>query len=283
MSPRGDSVKAEEGVLPSNKAAMEHEMPQPTASVDSSIKPLEVPADPDPDAQATVTDFLDFTEYLPADIIRSLTLIGKLDQSYYDASETAHNLTRTWGQLPNLPADERPSPVRLRADISEALRRVVNSRTFAHAEAVRMSENVTRHYHRAKVILSKLENMLENYPTAEEQKSPVAVSKSPKVTKTPKLVTLGSDKKKVRRPTVPRITVPGEVLAPYDNFEPYTSDSEESSDYDEIESTRHPIPVVATPTPRIKVVRAQKTPKPPKTPKPTPSVSQPSQPTQPPL
>ena len=84
----------------------------------------------DPDAQATITDFLDFTEYLPADMTRSLTLIGKLDQTYIDASNNVHNLTKRWGELPNTPADERPQPVQLRAEISKNLGQVISSRTY---------------------------------------------------------------------------------------------------------------------------------------------------------
>ena len=47
----------------------------------------------DPDAQATVTDFLDYTEYLPSDLARSLTLIHKLDDVYFTATDTVHELT----------------------------------------------------------------------------------------------------------------------------------------------------------------------------------------------
>src|SRR3954470_23213999 len=72
----------------------------------------------DPDAQATVTDFLDFTEYLPSDMTRSLTLIGKLDQTHHEASAKVNELTSMWGQLPSLPPAERTGPIELRAQIS---------------------------------------------------------------------------------------------------------------------------------------------------------------------
>ncbi|KAI1634137.1 hypothetical protein F4809DRAFT_543282 [Biscogniauxia mediterranea] len=211
----------------------------------------------DPDAQATVTDYLDFTEYLPSDMMRSLTLIGQLDSTYADASANIHNLTATWGKLPTLPADGRPDPVRLRADISDNLNRAVSSRTYSHAEACRMQENVNRHYNRAKTILAKLQTMRDNWPTAEEQKSPVQ-SKSPQMVRAPKItLRLDSNGQKVRQP--PRITVPGEVLAPYDiEFNAYSSSSEESS---EEEISVSPPRRTTTPNPRIKIV---KTPKPPK-------------------
>lgn len=203
---------------------------------------------------------------------------------YNEASDEVHKLTTTWGQLPSIPADadERPTPVQLRADISHYLTRAVDSRSFAHAEAMRMSENVNRHYTRAKTILSKLQTMLENYPTLEEQqKSPVAMSKSPQLTRASKPSIRGANGEKVRQPMVPRITVPGEVLAPYDQFQPYSSGSESSSSSeDEEEDVRHRTPGRATPAPRIKVVKPPKTPKPPKpartpkstAPRPTPAV-----------
>ncbi|KAF5230854.1 hypothetical protein FANTH_13667 [Fusarium anthophilum] len=213
----------------------------------------------DPDAQTTVTDFLDFTDYLPSDIVRSLTLIGQLDQTYANASHKVHDLTTIWGRLPTLPQQERPAPVQLRADISEQLEQAINSRTFAHAEAIRMSENINRHYAKAKVLLSKLRNMRDNYPT-EEPKSPVQ-SKSPQLARSKAPNKPAGDGQKPRRPQVPRIIVPGEIQAPYDlDYDSYTDESEVSSD----EDSDTPAPNRRTPAPgaRIKVV----TTKPPKTP-----------------
>ncbi|KAK2935562.1 hypothetical protein FoTM2_003505 [Fusarium oxysporum f. sp. vasinfectum] len=213
----------------------------------------------DPDAQTTVTDFLDFTDYLPSDIVRSLTLIGQLDQTYATASHKVHDLTAIWGRLPTLPQEERPAPVQLRADISEQLEQAINSRTFAHAEAIRMSENINRHYAKAKVLLSKLRKMRDNYPT-EEPKSPVQ-SKSPQLARSKAPNKAAGDGQKPRRPQVPRIIVPGEIQAPYDlDYDSYTDESEVSSD----EDSDTPAPNRRTPAPgaRIKVV----TTKPPKTP-----------------
>ncbi|KAK1726894.1 uncharacterized protein BDZ83DRAFT_614258 [Colletotrichum acutatum] len=260
-------ASAEEGadameieVSPKNRTSVEHDIHQSLGSISNSVESLEMRADPD--AQATVTDFLDFTEYLPSDMTRSLTLIGKLDQTYTEASINVHNLTSTWGKLPSIPAEERPSPVQLRADISDSLNHAVSSRVYAHAEAVRMSENVNRHYNRANTILAKLKNLLENYP-AEEQKSPVATSKS-QLVRAPRVMRNG-DGEKVRRPRIPRITVPGEVLPPYDQFVAYSDDSDESSEEEDDESLGR-TPARTTPAPRIKVVKTPKA-RPPKTPK----------------
>lgn len=221
-------------------------VPDPTARLAEDHED-ETPADPD--AQTTVTDFLDFTEYLPSDMMRSLTLIGKLDETYINTSTRVHELTTQWGQLPSLPANERPSPVQLRADISEQLNQAVSSRVFAHAEAMRMSESVDRHYNKAKVLLAKLQTMMDNYPTGEEQlKSPVA-ARSPQATRNKGIKT-----EERKRPKIPKITVPGEVLAPYDIEYDYFSDGSDESSEEEEPATARRTP---GPTPRIKIVTSR--------------------------
>ncbi|TDZ32080.1 PHD finger protein ING1 [Colletotrichum spinosum] len=259
---QADAMDVDES--PKNKTNVDRDIHRSLGSISNSVESLEMRADPD--AQATVTDFLDFTEYLPSDMMRSLTLIGKLDQTYAEASYTINDLTLTWGKLPTIPAEVRPSPTRLREEISQSINHAVSSRVYSHAEAVRMSENVNRHYNRAKTILGKLKNMLENYP-AEEQKSPVATSKSPQLVRAPKMLRNG-DGEKVRRPRIPRITVPGEVLPPYDQFVAYSDDSEESSEEEEEEDDelQGRTPGRTTPAPRIKVLKTPK-PRPPKAPK----------------
>lgn len=213
----------------------------------------------DPDAQTTVNDFLDFTEYLPSDMMRSLTLIGSLDETYIDASSKLHELTKAWGELPNIPANERPAPVKLRADISEQMGQALNARVHAHAEAVRMSENVNRHYNKATTLLSKLRAMMDNYPTEEEQAlSPVA-SRSPQLTRSKPKVSDGGQKARQRR--MPKITVPGEVLAPYDiAYDSVTDGSGSSDDNDGTPALSSRTPATA---PRIKLVANNRpTPKP---------------------
>lgn len=206
----------------------------------------------DPDAQTIVTELLDFTEYLPSDVVRSLTLIGKLDEAYADASVKVDELTTTWAQLPSLAADVRPSSLRLRADISSHLDRAVKSRVFAHAEAIRMSANAHRHYHKAKVLLSKLQAQLDHYP-AEEQRS-LAVPRSPQMARTKMDGKTGGDgAQKVHRHRVPKITVPGEVLAPCDILYDTVSEDDDSTsddDLDTVTSSRR----TPGPAPRIKLV-----------------------------
>lgn len=247
----------EEPMSPTTKAeAAMPAQPIETSTRNNALDSFNMRADrADPDAQATVSDYIDFVDHLPSDIRRSLTLIGKLDQTYADSSINVNRLTSTWSKLPTLPADQRPLPAQLRAEISENLNRAVSSRTSSYAEACRMSDYVNRHVNRAKTILAKLQTMLENYPT-DEQRSPVQ-TRSPQMSRTPKVtLRLDKDGQKVRGP--PRITVPGEVLAPYDvDFNAYSSSNEESSDEDEISVS----PARPSPAPRIKLVKTPKVPK----------------------
>lgn len=250
VDPDGDTTM--EAISPKHQTSFR----APTLERIDSLASIESRADPD--AQTTVTDFLDFTDYLPSDVVRSLILIGKLDERYANASLKVNDLTALWGRLPTINIEERPAPAQLRADISEQLDQAINSRAFAHAEAIRMADNINRHYNKAKVLLSKLKTMRDNYPT-EEPKSPVQ-TRSPQAARS-KALKAGGDGQKLRRPQGPRIIVPGEVLAPYDiDQDTFTDESEVSSD----EDSDTPAPNRRTPgvAPRIKLVSN----KPPKTP-----------------
>ncbi|KAI1313644.1 hypothetical protein F5Y03DRAFT_337280 [Xylaria venustula] len=231
----------------------------------NSLEPLAMRADPD--ASATVTDFLDFTEHLPADLTRSLTLISQLDDSYIESSAAVNELTSVWGKLPTLPPTERVDPVKLRSEISDKLNHALSSRTYAHAEACRMSETVGRHYNRIQTILSKLHTMRDNFPTVEEQeqRSPVQ-ARSPQLVRGPKItlrLDSNGDKMQPRR-----IIVPGEVLGPHEvDFNVYSDSSEDSSE-DEI-SVSPPRRPTAEST-RIKLVKPPfKNPKQQRPPKPS--------------
>ncbi|EED19970.1 PHD finger domain protein, putative [Talaromyces stipitatus ATCC 10500] len=98
----------------------------------------------DPDAQATVTDFIDYTEYLPSDLIRSLTLIRGLDETYLDATQKVHELTKIYGQLPDLPPESRRNPQELREQISTHLNRAINAREASYAEACRIYDEILK-------------------------------------------------------------------------------------------------------------------------------------------
>jgi hypothetical protein len=253
-------------------------------SLDEDIDNLEVPSDPD--AQATVTDFLDFTEYLPSDMIRSLTLIGNLDQTYIEASMDVHDLTKTYGELPTLPSNKRHNPSHLRADISQSLYEAVNARTLSHAEAARMADNVDRHYNRAKNILAKLQAMAEAYPASREASPAHQPASSPQAVRPPK-ITLRLDGARsaavthpgprLHRHRAPRITVPGEVLAPYEfDYDTIDSESEDwdSADDEPLTPRQTPARTTGSHPGRIKLVSKRKgtpkmkIPKPPRAPRP---------------
>ncbi|KAJ5103428.1 hypothetical protein N7532_003957 [Penicillium argentinense] len=133
----------------------------------------------DPDAQATVTDYIDYTEYLPADIIRSLTLIRGLDDRYLESAQSVHNLTKSYGHLPETASDERPSAVELRRDISLQLDRAINARESSYAEACRLYDVVDRHFDRLSCIRQKLD-ALPRPPSEEPTPPPEPTPKRPR-------------------------------------------------------------------------------------------------------
>lgn len=253
---------------------------QSLGNLNGGMETLELPTDPD--AQATVTDFLDFTEYLPADMIRSLTLIGNLDQTYIKTSAALHELTKQYGKLPEIPAESRPDAVKLREDISEEVTQAVASRILSHAEAIRMDDNIERHCIRAKNILAKLMKMADEYPISREGSpkldSPELIRAVPKITL--RTDGLNGDSRRSRKRRAPRITVPGEVLAPYElDYESWGSESDSAdSDIEPRRIQRSPEPLLSTNINKIKLKiskkekphkeKTEKTEKPPRGPRP---------------
>ncbi|KAF2826314.1 hypothetical protein CC86DRAFT_350924 [Ophiobolus disseminans] len=110
-----------------------------------------------PDAQTTVNDFLDYTEFFPSDLVRSLTLIGDCDALYRRAVQRVHHLSALYGQLPSLPERERPDPAFLRKEISQHLQKALNQREYSYTEAARLHEVATRHHQRSSIIKRKLQ------------------------------------------------------------------------------------------------------------------------------
>ncbi|KFY61498.1 hypothetical protein V497_02910, partial [Pseudogymnoascus sp. VKM F-4516 (FW-969)] len=246
-------------------------------NMDENMVSIELPSDPD--AQATVTDFLDFTEYLPSDMNRSLALIEKLDYKYTNASAQLEELSRMYGDLPSLDPAERPDPPTLREDISEQLNHVVSNRTLAQAEAYRMDANIDRHYQKLIYIQEKLEGLLEAFPAAQEEAANAVQSVSPQATRIPKVILrLGEPgaHKGARVKRGPRITVPGEVLAPNEfDWDTYDSESDVSATADENPATPKPSQRRASTSgtkriklkvPKLKLV--DRTPKTPRAPRP---------------
>ena len=264
--------------------------------------PIDAPVDPD--AQATVTDFLDYTEYLPSDLIRSLTLIGKLDESYLSLTDKIHQQTSTYGILPTINPTERPNPQSLRRQISTTLDYALGAREAAYAEASRLYDEVDRHYNRLTSVTLKL-HALPKPPSRDP--SPAARPHSPQAsririgkkegngTTPPPRITLRLDNARTvaqgirvpgashrSRNRIRKVTVPGEVLPPPnpDSPPPFTDSDWESLPPSPIPMptsrvgapsryrTIKPVRIKAPKPPKAPKIRSQKTPRPPRPPRP---------------
>lgn len=248
---------------------------------------------PDPDAQATVTDFLDYTEYLPSDLVRSLTLIGKLDESYLDCTDQVHHLTKAYGSSPNLPPAKKPNAQYLRQQISYQLDQAVSARESAYAEAARLYDAVDRHASRLTSIISKL-NALPKPPSRDP--TPVPQARSPQTTRGKTAfrgiegttrITLHGPRPVPSTTTTPaqrarqrtrKVTVPGEVLPPPnpDSPPPVTDSEWESAPPSPLPMptsrvgasarSRPPATIRIRPPKQPKPPKQQKTPRPPRPP-----------------
>lgn len=166
----------------------------------------------DPDAQATVTDYIDYTEYLPADLIRSLTLIRGLDDRFIDSAQTVHDLAKTYGQLLDIPSDERPSPVVLRKDISHNLDRAINAREASYAEACRLYDVVDRHFDRLTCIRQKLDALPKppsREPSPVPEPTPKRARTGKKQTATTRIKLRVDDRKRIPKSRSRRLDLSG--------------------------------------------------------------------------
>ena len=238
----------------------------------------------DPDAQATVTDFIDYTEYLASDLERALTLIGKLDDSYEEKTEHLHKLLETYCTLPQ--GNDKQANARyaeeLRAKISKDLDLALNVREASYVEASRLYDDVHRHRNRLGSIHTKL-LALPKPPSRDPTPQPV---QSPQATRDaigdhPR-IKLRLDTNRASAHTQPsrrsgvglgrstkRIIVPGEVLPPPNPDSPTASmfDDFSSSESSEEEPTPQPEPpprVRSNKPNRIKIPKLKR----PKSPKP---------------
>lgn len=223
------------------------------------------PPPADPDLQATVTDFADYTEYFPSDLFRSLTLIRKLDEEYRDNTDKLHSLTRTYGALPSQLSEQRPNPQDLRKDISSSLDRALRSRESSYAEINRLCNLTDNLSHRLTSIRTKLENQ-PRPPSREHTPPPSVRSKRNESDRAPRIKLVHNEEPRKQasragRLSTRRVIVPGEVLPPRDPNSPSPSAASDS----EQERVSSPI---ARPTPKILKLDKEKTPRPPRPPRP---------------
>lgn len=239
-----------------------------------SLSELSVQAPYDADAQATITDFLDYTEFFPSDLFRSLTLIGKLDHGYIQDSSAIHNLTKTYNHLPNLHPAERPNPRNLRKDISTTLDHALRYRESSYAEASRLCNVADNLYDRLVGIQKKLKALPlppSREPTPPPKlRSPVNSRRKPDAPRfslfgdsgphnAVSLNPHGAQKQKNR---VRRVIVPGEVLPPFDANSPgpsIGSDSDSDIASSPVHQESAPLIKLKPPKEKIKPFKIDKT------------------------
>lgn len=201
----------------------------------------------DPDAQATITDFLDYTEYFPSDLIRSLTLIRGLDTAYQNNAHAVHDLTKIYGALPTLPPSIRPDPAALRQQISFHLDRAIDVRENAYAEATRAVEASSRNTNRIQSIVSKLKSLPKppsRDPTPQPISSPdikrsrsgrkIENSLAPRLTLNPPRYPAAVAGQKRKR----QLIIPGEPLPAFDPDSPIGSTEQSDEETDHISPTQ---------------------------------------------
>lgn len=200
---------------------------QPSDNNEEVIDDMETPLDPD--AQAAITDFLDFTEYLPSDVARSFTLVEELEQKHIEAAATVRQLIASYQGIPSKTPAKVPDASNINTSISEKLNLAIRTRALAQAEAQRTAMNVARHQQKLFQIQAKLDRLYESFPSAQDESAAASHTVSAQATKVPKItIRLGDQRahKGSRVKRGPRITVPGEVLAPnefdWDTFESET-------------------------------------------------------------
>lgn len=213
---------------------------------------MDVSGEPsNPDAQATVTDFLDYTEIFPSDLHRSLKLISKLDESYHRDTLRIHELTKQYGTLPTIPKTTRPTPQSLRSEISTTLDHAFKCRVSTLAEADRLCAVADNFYNRLLAITRKLTALPKppsRDPSAVPEPPSPKIGRGRKVEERTPRITLhvasdrGGRPKHVNR----NVIVPGEILPPLDPLSPDVSDVSAS------ESERAPSPVVKQDSVRLR-------------------------------
>jgi hypothetical protein len=230
----------------------------------------------DPDAQAAVTDFLDYTEYLPSDLIRSLTLIRGLDETYQSHANALDDLTKLYGSIPALEPSMRPNVPELRQKIVTTLEAALNARESAYAEASRLYEVADRHQNRLQSITAKLKAIPKppsRDPTPEAPTSTQKRSRTGREIKPGARLTLHPPRGGavasaiLGRPRGRRVTVPGEVLPPYDPDEAIAST--EVSDFESPPPPSPPRPLLKLKQPKApkEKERSQPVEKPPRAPR----------------
>lgn len=120
----------------------------------------------DPETHATTREFVDYTEYLPSDLRRSLELIKSLHEQYDYYTAQILKFTKEFRTLQaELPASNgfartvTDKEMELRMNIARAMKAALRARHESAAEAAKMRKNVDCHHSRALAIRSKLDEV----------------------------------------------------------------------------------------------------------------------------
>lgn len=202
--------------------------------------PLVGDADDERDRQATVTDFLDYTEHLPTDVERSLKLLRKQDELAQQSVEELHRLLAQYSKLP--PTNDPYESALLRARISYLFELTQRRRESSAAEAARLHNEVQRQHKRLISVKAKLQALPE--PPSRDPTPQPQGPKSPQAKRGDGIrINLKVGGQKVqgalpRRPRYRKVTVPGEVLSPPNPGSPTLS---ELNEWDDEEMDEEPL------------------------------------------
>ncbi|KAG9884568.1 hypothetical protein KCU94_g18130, partial [Aureobasidium melanogenum] len=182
-----------------------------------------------PDVQATLSDFLTYSEHLPSTVTRSLFLIQSLNRKADDLQLEIHNLLSKYGNLPQATANatDAPDPVQLRRDISHAYDSLEKCKRMSAAEAIRLEETVAKDATKLQLVQRKLKAL----PLPPERDAtPEPGLTSPQLRRNAQAQQQAEKRTAQHRTgTAPRvraqkIVVPGEVLPPPNPDSPPPSD-----------------------------------------------------------
>lgn len=189
----------------------------------------------DPDIQATLSDFLAYTEHFPSHLTRALTLIEEQRTKAEANIKAIHDDTTTYSTLPSL--KEKPDPVLLRKNISYALQEAENACRMAVEEAARLDEECQREAKRLDIVTEKLEAQPKppsrdatpeqqglTSPNLKRERRMSARAEEARPEKPPRRQDKAASKLRGRK-----VMVPGEVLPPPDPNIPVESISDWTS------------------------------------------------------
>lgn len=221
------------------------------SAVDPDFRSLSRQPPSDPDIQATLSDFLAYTEHFPSHLTRALTLIQEQRAKAEAGIKSVHDGTTAFSILPSLKHDERPDPIKLRRDISLALEEAENACRMSAEEAIRLDDECQREAKRLDIVSEKLKAQPKppsRDPTPEQQ-----ALTSPNLKRERRMSTRADDGKQPEKQSRRmhdkaasklrgrKIMVPGEVLPPPDPNAPMSM-----SDWT---SPRHSPPLIEEPAP----------------------------------